>query len=85
MYDRRIIRGNTYAQHTLPAVSLFNVSIFCSLIYFALEIFAMKNIRTPPPPPPPPPPLLLLSEINFLPFLKIIKHGASGHNNSFMS
>ena len=21
MYDRRIIRGNTYAQHTLPAVS----------------------------------------------------------------
>jgi hypothetical protein len=28
MYDRRIIRGNTYAQHTLPAVSyiaaLFN-------------------------------------------------------------
>ena len=21
MYDRRIVRGNTYAQHTLPAVS----------------------------------------------------------------
>lgn len=23
MYDRRVIRGNTYALHTLPAVSLF--------------------------------------------------------------
>ena len=23
MYDRRIVRGNTYAQHTLPAVSIF--------------------------------------------------------------
>lgn len=22
MYDRRIVRGNTYAQHTLPAVSI---------------------------------------------------------------
>lgn len=21
MYDRRVVRGNTYAQHTLPAVS----------------------------------------------------------------
>ena len=24
MYDRRIVRGNTYAQRTLPAVSLLN-------------------------------------------------------------
>lgn len=24
MYDRRVIRGNTYALHTLPAVSGFN-------------------------------------------------------------
>ena len=23
MYDRRIVRGNTYAQHTLPAVSTY--------------------------------------------------------------
>lgn len=25
MYDRRIVRGNTYAQHTLPAVSIIIV------------------------------------------------------------
>ena len=23
MYDRRVVRGNTYAQHTLPVVSAF--------------------------------------------------------------
>ena len=27
MYDRRIVRGNTYAQHTLPAVSVISVGM----------------------------------------------------------
>lgn len=27
MYDRRIVRGNTYALHTLPAVRNANLSI----------------------------------------------------------
>lgn len=32
MYDRRIVRGNTYAQHVLPAVSfLFSVQVACAL------------------------------------------------------
>ena len=33
MYDRRIVRGNTYAQRTLPAVSLLVYHIALALVF----------------------------------------------------
>ena len=42
MYDRRIIRGNTYALHTLPAVS------YCYFIRrnFRIFYFAARTARS---------------------------------------
>ncbi len=34
MFDRRVIRGNTYALHTLPAVSYFIFFYENILLYF---------------------------------------------------
>ncbi len=34
MYDRRVIRGNTYALHTLPAVSYFQLKKKMKIVYY---------------------------------------------------
>ena len=49
MYDRRIVRGNTYAQHVLPAVSHYSAYLFVSLfLSFRLKLWTSlrkKNIK----------------------------------------
>ncbi len=46
MYDRRVVRGNTYAQHILPTVSISTDRLDNSLVSRCVYLFSLSAKST---------------------------------------